>query len=176
MRVCRHGTFQSPCDEDDPKYQPDPQRKEKGEVKSADGAHRPVVQSQKEQQIGHADPGKDEGCRGDKPGDKEKEKSYSSSRVFCIEEILREKSKRRDRDQPQYHISRDPPGEFFRAGLPDDQRDPACHSADKEVEHGHGIALDELQERIGKKKDACIIWQMISWTASAPIPVSSVRS
>ena len=82
-----HGTFQRPCDEDDPQHQSDPQWEEKGKVESADGVHGPVIQAQEEQQIRHADPWENESCRGDKSCDEEQEKARDAGRILGMEKI-----------------------------------------------------------------------------------------
>ena len=149
-----HSTFQRSCDEDDPQHQSNPQWEEKGKVESADGVHGPVIQAQEEQQIRHADPWENESCRGDKSCDEEQEKARDSGGILRIEKIRGKKPQCGDCDQTKDDIPGDPPGEPSGAGLPDDQRHAACHSADEEVEHRHGIPLDELQERTGKHKYA----------------------
>ena len=125
-----HSTFQRSCDEDDPQHQSDPQWEEKGKVESADGVHGPVIQAQEEQQIRHADPWENESCRGDKSCDEEQEKARDSGGILRIEKIRGKKPQCGDRDQTKDDIPGDPPGEPSGAGLPDDQRHAACHSAD----------------------------------------------
>ena len=65
--IADHQQIQCPGEQKDPRQQPQGQGEQKGQIQAGNGRHRPVIQPQQQEQVGHADAGQHQGRRRQRP-------------------------------------------------------------------------------------------------------------